>query len=59
MPWWAHRLAVEGLMWEQPWRGVPMFQVEAPEPIEVEQRPVLPDDDDGVFVGVRPDEVIR
>lgn len=33
MPWWAHRAAVEGLLWEQPWMPrVETVEFERPSP---------------------------
>lgn len=53
MPWWAHAMAVEGLAEEKPW--LPR-QVELVEGVD-RSDPVEDVPDEGVFVGVRPDQV--
>jgi hypothetical protein len=50
MPWWAHRIALEGLLWEQPWIArVEMVEgVDRSEPVQDDEFAV------GEFVGVKP-----
>jgi hypothetical protein len=67
MPWYAHQAAVEGLLWEQPWvKSVltldPEKMSRTPFDENDESTPTTDSDvngSEGVFVGVRPDEVMR